>query len=219
MRTIILSCHDSDKLKNYPVVAWAWNQLGWNTHLFYLGRDSVLIDEFKKIRQYFDTTRNVIHRLPQMEGYENDIILQASKLFGGFCYWDDRILMTADIDIIPLKDSWPHFREGRMVTADKAISRYLGMQSGLWRMKMETNDNTNLDQELKLFLDSDTELRDDNPVNRTICLNKIIIDRFIPKGMQLEDVKEPNHIKADKFNNLEIQDILFTHYNTLPGWM
>lgn len=217
MRTIILGCDDGDNLDNYPIVAWAWNQLGWRTHLFYLGKDSTLLHVFKKTDKKFDTSINMIHRLPTIEGYSPDIVIQASKLFGGFCYWDDRILMTADIDIIPTGDNWPVFSEGRQVTADKAISRYLGMSASLWRMKMESGDKTTFDQELKLMLDANLDMKDKDPINRTIALNKLIMDRFIPKGMKLEDAKEPNHLKIDKIDN--IKNTLQITFNKTPEWI
>lgn len=221
MRTIILASDDSETFNNYPYVSWAWNQLGYNTHLFYLGKDSVLIEAFKKIKDSFDTDKNKIHRLPQLEGYSNDVILNAAKLFGGFCFWKNEMLMTADMDIIPVRDYW--CIEQGMCYADKSISRFLALNASVWRSKMETNGLTTLDQELKLLLDSEPELKDTEEVNRTIAMNNIIMKKLIDKEMVLDYAPSNSYIKlphtCETNNTQNIKEILKNNFHSTPKWL
>lgn len=233
MRTVILASDDSEMIKNYPYVAWAWNELGWNTHLFYLGKDSVLLNEYKKVINHFNTSKNTIHRLPQMEGFENDVILGVAKLFGGYCFWDDRILMTADIDIIPTAPCYANlFNRNKDVSACKYIDKYTAMRASLWREKIETgkwrvlpekNVGGMFENEFINLLHNNSELKSVERVDRIIALNKLIIDAFIPKGYELGLFHDQYHIKLDptsETNNLmNIENILRTNFNKVPAWM
>ncbi len=111
-RTVILSSNDNlDYLKYYPFVAWAWNQLGWETLLFYHGKHSVLLEEFTAMNGKFDTEKNNILVVGNIEGYRPETITQVSRLFGGMCFpsSEERMLMIGDADMIPTSDYWkPH---------------------------------------------------------------------------------------------------------------
>lgn len=221
MRTIILASDDSEMINNYPNVSWAWNQLGYNTHLFFLGKDSALLEVFKKVKDHFQPSKNQITRLPQIQGYENDVVLSAAKLFGGFCYWKNEMLMTSDMDIIPIRDYWSI--ENGMRYADKSISRFLALSAGEWRLKMETKNTTTLDEELKLLLDSNIEFKDKEPVNRTIAMNNIIIEKLIDKDIVLDYAPTnsfytlPETCQTNSTNL--IKTILLENYNKLPKWL
>lgn len=94
-KTVILSTDDNPNYLSYlRYVQKAWNILGWNTLTFYLGNHNLLSNETNKIIK--------INSIPK---YRNCTIVQISRLFG-FQYISDGILMTSDVDMIPLSDYW-----------------------------------------------------------------------------------------------------------------
>lgn len=94
-KTIILSTDDNSNYLPYlEYTQRAWNLLGWDTLTFYLGSNTLE-----------STQKNKIVKIYPMSGYKNCTIVQVSRLFG-FKYITDGIIMTSDIDMIPLSDYW-----------------------------------------------------------------------------------------------------------------
>lgn len=108
-KTVILSSNDNlDYLKYYPYVSWAWNELGWDTLLFYNGKHTPLLAEFETIKNNWATERNVIRVVGNIDGYRSETIVQVSRLFAGICFpsSEENLLMLGDVDMIPLSDYW-----------------------------------------------------------------------------------------------------------------
>lgn len=95
-KTVILSTNDNPDYINYlPYVQKAWNNLGWNTLLFYMGNQQILCD---------NTDNNKIIYLNKIPKYRDIIVVQTSRLLGHlYC---EGLIMTSDIDMIPLCDYW-----------------------------------------------------------------------------------------------------------------
>ncbi len=168
-KTVILSSNDNlDYLKYYPYVSWAWNQLGWDTLLFYLGKHTPLLEEYKAVKDHFDDERNKIITLSNIEGYRPETIVQVSRLFGGMVFTDERILMTGDVDMIPLSDYWkPEDHQitcyGHDLTGHTQIPIcYIAMAASKWRDIMGCPNNTTLDHEIKFMLDRSPNARSDD---------------------------------------------------------
>lgn len=161
VRTVILSSNDNpDYLKYYPYVAWAWNQLGWETLLFYQGKHSALLEEYKPIKEHFDSERNKIIPLSVFEGYRPETVTQVSRLFGGLIYSDNRMLMTGDVDMIPLSDYW-NPTENNITCFGWDLTDhtqypicYIAMTANKWRETMRLTDKDLLDVQIKRMLDS-----------------------------------------------------------------
>lgn len=94
MRTVILSTDDHpDYVQCLPYVRRAWNNLGWRTLTFYLGRDKPAADEM-----------NLVVELEEIPGYRSATIVQVSRLMGHRHV--DGLIMTSDVDMMPLSDYW-----------------------------------------------------------------------------------------------------------------
>lgn len=94
-KTVILSTNDnSDYLSYLEYTQKAWNILGWNTLTFYLGQNDINNNE-----------QNQIIPINAIEGYKDCTVVQVSRFFG-YQYITDGIIMTSDVDMIPLSDYW-----------------------------------------------------------------------------------------------------------------
>lgn len=162
-KTIILSSNDNlDYLKYYPYVAWAWNQLGWDTLLFYHGKHTALLDEFKSLNGKFDTEKNKIQVVGNIEGYRPETIVQVCRLFAGMCFpsSEERVLMIGDVDMIPLSDYWQP-ESDKITTYGWDLTDYghfpmcyIAAPVATWRRIMEIDSvYVSIEHEIKKLLD------------------------------------------------------------------
>lgn len=94
-KTVVISVNDNlDYISYWKYVTLAWNKLGWNTLTFYLGND--LIEE---------NANNKIVKLKPIKNYKDSTVVQVSRLFG-HKYINDGIIMTSDVDMMPISDYW-----------------------------------------------------------------------------------------------------------------
>lgn len=94
-KTVILSTNDDLNYKSYlPYIQKAWNLLGWKTLTFYLGEDNIISDD-----------KNKIIKIYNISGYREATIVQTSRLLG-YQYIDEGIIMTSDVDMMPLSNYW-----------------------------------------------------------------------------------------------------------------
>lgn len=246
-KTVILSCNDNpDYLKYYPAVAWAWNQLGWNTLLFYYGKHSALVDVIKPIHKHWDNANQVVP-LSSFAGYRAETITQVSRLFGGMVYADDRMLMTGDIDMIPLSNYW-HPKQDDITVYGHDLTDftqfpicYIAMRAGKWREVMGCPDKTTMDQEIKFMLDScpdakaeefekwwsvDQEYITNRLKNYTITHIERHKDGILALGRadryDWETTKQKGTIDAHMprpYNEEAVRFILQKAFGKLPKWM
>lgn len=248
-RTVIISSNDNpDYLKYYPYVAWAWNQLGWDTLLFYNGKQSALMEEFLKVKDHFDTKSNQVIFLSNIEGYRSETIVQVSRLFGGLCFQDDRILMTGDVDMIPLSDYWQP-QANRITTYGRNLSDrhfpicYIAMPAPKWREIMGTQKEfKSLDLEIKRLLDTAPAAKSDKweewwQVDQDIIteilspLERHDIGRELDGHLALgradrydwtNTVQKPNLIDAHMPRPFDLEatkQVLQKAFNKLPDWL
>lgn len=103
MKKIVVISTDNtpNYIKYLPYVVKAWNSLGWNTLTFYLGE--------KKCKPIDDEKNKVIEISP-IYPYRDSTVIQVSRLTGHFYGFeelnDDDIMMTSDIDMMPLSNYW-----------------------------------------------------------------------------------------------------------------
>lgn len=94
-RTVILSTNDDPNYFPYlEYVQKAWNILGWNTLTFYLGNKTLV-----------STDINQIVYISSIPAYKDCTVVQIYRLFG-YKYISDGIIMTSDIDMMPLNNYW-----------------------------------------------------------------------------------------------------------------
>lgn len=99
MRYVILSTNENPEYLYYlPLVAWAWERLGWTPILFYTG-DCKFVKSKVPVELKF--------KIEAIDGYRSDTIAQVSRLYGGtLSFMGDPIIMTGDIDMMPLSNYW-----------------------------------------------------------------------------------------------------------------
>jgi hypothetical protein len=99
-RTVVVSSNNSpDYLFYLPFVEKAWAKYGWD--LCVLVTHDVDVSSLKVNRK--ETT---IIKLPHIEGLRDATVAQASRLYASNYLPKDTLIMTSDMDLIPLSDYW-----------------------------------------------------------------------------------------------------------------
>jgi hypothetical protein len=99
MKKIILSVNDNlTYLYFLPLTCWAWRYFGWEPVIFYCGK----MDTAERIIPDFRTYN--IRECLVYEPHKSATIAQVARLYGA-CVADG-MLMTGDIDMLPLSDYW-----------------------------------------------------------------------------------------------------------------
>lgn len=97
-KTVILgTTNHYDYVSCYKYVARAWNNIGWDTLTFYVN------DQPDKLISEFDN--NKIIEVSKSK-YGHIILSQVYRLLGHHYLDDSDIIMTSDIDMMPLSDYW-----------------------------------------------------------------------------------------------------------------
>lgn len=158
---IVLSVNDNvDYLYFVPLTVWAWKKLGWIPLVFNSldqlrnGIFPLVNNTSKEFGAIFAPFEN------RLEGYRSDTITQISRLYGA-CIADepDALLMTGDIDMIPLSDYWkPEFDKVTVYGHDLTGYGhypicYIAMNSAKW---VEVMKLTNFDYDAHIKRDLDT---------------------------------------------------------------
>lgn len=97
---IVSSNNNSDYLFYAPYVEKAWNNYGWNV-CFMITHD---VDPLDLKLNNLDSSK--IIQLPHVEGLRIETVAQASRLYAANYLPLDSLIMTSDIDLIPLSDYW-----------------------------------------------------------------------------------------------------------------
>lgn len=134
-RYIVLSVNDNpDYLYFTPLVCWAWRKLGWEPIVMYSGKLSTLGDA------WFTSCQEPaqVYHVDSIPGYRSDTITQISRLYAG-CVVTDGYMMTGDIDMIPLSNSWKDYDENQITIWGHDLTGYghypicyIGMPSSRW---------------------------------------------------------------------------------------
>lgn len=225
MKTVILSTNDNpDYLLYLPYVQKAWNNLGWNTFTFYLGKENLESSD-----------KNQIHILQEIPSIRNVTLVQVSRLFGH--HYVDGLIMTSDIDMMPLSDYWkPSEDEVTCYGTDLTNFRhhpicYIAADKEKWQKlipEKSIEELTNKYANLKSnhfnewwFLDQDiiTERIQKNYKNKTILRN---FENGLAYGridrVNWEATKNSKTIKIDAhmprpFDRKEAEELLFKYHN------
>lgn len=134
IRTIVLSVNDHPSYFPYWLyITKAWNKLGWNTLTFYLGKKGLRGD-----------INNIVVPIDKVEGYRDVTVIQVSRLLGHH-YISDGIIMTSDVDMMPLCNYWqPKYEDITVYGKNLAIYNqipmcYVAMNNYYWRQIIPEN--------------------------------------------------------------------------------
>lgn len=217
MRTVILCAGDDPKtLPYYPYVAWAWNRLGWDTLLFYLGKHSELIKVYKPIKEHFEDSKNKIIPLSQVEGYTNDEVLAAARFFGGGCIPGHDLLMTAHLCLLPGEPAWNPSPDEIIVYNVKGSNQYSAPASQ-WRDIVGLADKMGLDLEIKKWLDAHT---------KTVGEPKVKVLTLVPAQLEeaarqkLYYINDNSAVALNRpFDKAEMDDLMNAFFENPPAWV
>lgn len=99
-RYVVVSSNNNPDYYFYaPYIEKAWNSLGWGLVVMIT---SDVNQEDLKLRN----PDSKVFVLPDIEGVRKESIAQAGRLYGANCIDDDCLVMTSDMDLLPLSDYW-----------------------------------------------------------------------------------------------------------------
>lgn len=100
MRTVILSTNNNpDYLFYVPFAEHAWNKIGWRMCL-------LITHDVERNKLRLNNPETLVYKLPLIEGLRIETIAQTGRLYAANYIKDDVMLMTGDIDLLPLSDYW-----------------------------------------------------------------------------------------------------------------
>lgn len=118
-----------------PYIERAWNSYGWDVCCMIT--DDVNIDNLR-----YSNPKTVIIRLPNIEGLRTESIAQAGRLYAANYFDENVLLMTSDIDLLPLSDYWkPKYIDCTVYGHDLTWHSfypmgYIAMRGMEWKHKM-----------------------------------------------------------------------------------
>lgn len=165
---IVLSVNSNvDYLYFLPLTMWAWRKFGWEPIVFYQQSPYKLhSEEWHRLAGLEQLTLDMEgndnfrpYKIKLQEGYRSDTITQISRLYGA-CIADepDALLMSGDIDMIPLSDYWKPESDKVTVYGHDLTGYghypicYIAMNSAKW---VEVMNLTNFDYDAHIKRDLD----------------------------------------------------------------
>lgn len=185
---IILSVNDNPKyLFHVPLTVWAWRKIGWTPAIFFHGRIGGMLDV---VAEYIDDNIKDWFNWVKVNGYQSETITQVSRLYAGCIVDTHDMIMTGDIDMIPLSDYWHPAPDkltvyGRDLTDYHYPICYIAMDGYKWAEVMNLI-NFDYDQHIKRDLDSLPQAKSQDKVKRWVTDQDLITDRinnskFVPE--------------------------------------
>lgn len=106
-KVVVISTNNNPDYMFYaPYQEKAWNKLGWELCIM-VTHDVDPVD--LKLPSYFqpnDKLSTSVIKLPEIDGLRLQTIAQAGRLYAANWFEDDTLLMTCDMDLLPLSDYW-----------------------------------------------------------------------------------------------------------------
>lgn len=101
--TVVISTNNNPNYFYFaPFVERAWNSLGWDV-LFMITSD---VNENE-----LNIKQSKVVSLPDIEGVRSETVAQAGRLYAANYFDEEVLLMTSDIDLLPLSDYWNPLKE------------------------------------------------------------------------------------------------------------
>lgn len=122
----------------------AWNSLGWG--LCIMITHDVNVDDIR-----INNPSTIIIRLPHIEGLRTESIAQAGRLYAANYFDEDVLLMTCDMDLIPLSNYWnPNENDVTVYGHDLTDYTYYpmgytAMKASEWKKYMNLTGGTKFD--------------------------------------------------------------------------
>jgi len=173
---IVLSVNENPEYLYYlPLTCWAWRKFGWTPIVFTSG----------VVPENFRVETPLVFPLKEIDGYRSDTIAQVSRLYAGAISLNgDPIIMTGDVDMIPLSDYW-NPQDGDITIYGHDLTGYvhypicyIAMNKHRWVEVMGLSGN-DYDALIKRDLDTLPQARADfDPVRRWVSDQDLITKRL-----------------------------------------
>jgi hypothetical protein len=146
-KTVVVSTNNNPDYFFYaPFAEYAWNKLGWN--LCIMVTNDVNIKDI-----VLNNPLTILCKLPAVDGIRNETMAQAGRLYASNYLQSEMLIMTSDMDLIPLSDYW-HPNENDITVYGHDLTwntyypmGYICMSIDKWKHVMMINHNTREEME------------------------------------------------------------------------
>ena len=146
-KIVVLSTNNNPDYIFYAQYAEkAWNKFGWDVAI-------CITSDVKSIDLKLSSASTYILRMPDIEGIRKETIAQGGRLYAANLLPHDAMLMTCDMDLIPLSDYW-HPKENEVTIYGHDLTwysyypmGYIAMTGANWQKYMNLTGNTHNDFE------------------------------------------------------------------------
>ena len=144
-KIVVVSTNNNPDYMFYaPYVEYAWNKLGWTLAICITHDVNSRDIKTQNPDTYFI-------RLPDVEGIREQTIAQGGRLYAANYLPEDCLIMTSDMDLIPLSDYWHPDSEKVTVYGHDLTwysffpMGYIAMTGANWKKYMQLTGNTERD--------------------------------------------------------------------------
>lgn len=141
---VVSSNNNPDYLWFIPYIEKAWNTLGWKLAV-------IVTHDVDLEKIYMHTGENYLIQLPEIAGLRIETVAQASRLYACNHLGKDNLIMTSDMDLLPLQDYWKPDPDkvtiyGHDLTWNTYYPMgYIAMTGHKWAHYMQTSLDTKTD--------------------------------------------------------------------------
>lgn len=138
---VVSTTNNPDYYFYAPYIERAWNKIGWNICV-------MITNDVNESDLKLTNPLSVVIRMPKINQLRDSSIAQASRLYAANYFPLDTLLMTSDIDLLPLSDYW-HPNENDITIYGYDLTwftfypmGYICMTADKWQTYMNLNNNT-----------------------------------------------------------------------------
>lgn len=127
-----------------PYIEKAWNSLGWTVAM-------VVTHDVDVNQINFSSEKNIILKMPNVPELRTETIAQAGRLYAANFLSGDNLIMTSDMDLLPLQDYWHPDPNDITIYGHDLTWRtyypmgYIAMTGVNWKKQMKLSLNTKED--------------------------------------------------------------------------
>ena len=138
---VISSNNNPDYMFYAPYQEIAWNKLGWTLCI-------MITEDVDPKDLNIENTDTIICRIPDVDGVRKETLAQAGRLYAAMYLPEDALIMTCDMDLIPLSDYW-HPKENEITVYGHDLTwfsyfpmGYVAMTGKNWKKYMNLTGGT-----------------------------------------------------------------------------
>jgi hypothetical protein len=141
-RIVVVSTSNKEDYYFYaPFIEKAWNDLGWQLCV-------MITAQTNEADLKLNNPETVVIKMPVIEGLREETIAQASRLYAANYLPEDAVIMTSDMDLLPLQNYWNPKAEDITVYGHDLTDYtyypmgYTAMTGAMWKQIFKLNGDT-----------------------------------------------------------------------------